>query len=143
MLLLACMCYTTTFAQKITADKVPAAVSTAFKTKFAQADKVSWEMEDGNYEVSFTNGGKKQSAIFDKSGRWLETETGIAASALPKAVSDGIAKQFAGYAIKDVAQLETPDKGSIYEVELAKDKEHLDVQLSSKGEVLNKEVDKD
>ena len=44
----------TTYAQKISADKVPAAVLSAFKAKFPTATKTSWELENANeYEAGF------------------------------------------------------------------------------------------
>ena len=68
----------------------------------------------------------------------METEIEMEASQLPAAVSQTIAKQFAGYKIKEAVQTETPDKGKFYEVILANDKERLEVEISSTGTVLEK-----
>src|ERR1700751_4433123 len=72
-----CLGATATYAQKITADKVPAPVQTNFKKQFAQANKTEWEMEETDYEVNFKNNGVEFSAKYSKDGNWLETEQEI------------------------------------------------------------------
>ena len=54
VLVIALLCNANLFAQKITEDKVPAAVLSAFKARFTTAAKTSWEMENKNeYEAGF------------------------------------------------------------------------------------------
>ncbi len=141
MLLIAVVCYSTTFAQKITNDKVPATVNKAFTAKFPAAQNVTWEMEKSKYEASFTNNGEKQSAVFNSKGNWFETEVEIKNSALPQPVSQSLAKQYPGFAVKEAAQLDTPDKGKIYEVVISKGSERYEIKFSPSGEVLKKETE--
>ncbi len=125
-------------AQDISADKVPEAVSNAFKTKFPKAEKVKWEMEDEkDYEASFKMNNGEQSAVFDAKGNWVETETEITVSTLPQEVSQSVAKQFSDYKIHEAEKTEGKD-GNFYEVELTKGKQILEVKLSVKGEVMEK-----
>lgn len=49
-------------AQKVSKDKVPRAVKTAF-TKLHPSTKVSWEMEKSDYEAGFTAAKKPQKFI--------------------------------------------------------------------------------
>lgn len=136
----------TTSAQKISADKVPAEVLKAFQAKFPSVTNVKWEMEHKvDYEANFKTGGTEQSAVFDKAGKWQETETEIKVGALPAAVTKTLAAKYTDYKIKEAAKVETADKGTLYEVEINKAAETLEVQFSADGAVLNskKEEKKD
>jgi hypothetical protein len=127
------------FSQKLSSDKVPAEVKQAFAKKFPAATDVKYEMEMKDYEISFKENGKECSANFDSTGKWLETETEMKDSDLPKEVKTSVAKNFAGFKIAEVVKLETPDKGMCYEMDLNKGKEAYEVQISPKGDVLKKE----
>ena len=126
------------YSQKITPDKVPVPVKQAFAKKFPAATDVKYEMEKKDYEINFKDKGVEMSANFDATGKWLETETEIKQSDLPKEVSASVAKNFAGFKITEVAKVETPDKGLIFEMDLKKDKEGYEVQFSPKGDILKK-----
>ncbi|MCX6269946.1 MAG: PepSY-like domain-containing protein [Bacteroidetes bacterium] len=130
------------FTQKITADKVPAPVKQAFAKKFPAATNIKYEMEKKDYEINFKDKGVEMSANFDATGKWLETETEIKESALPKEITASVAKNFAGFKTSEVAKVETPDKGTIYEMDLKKGKERYEVQFSTTGEVLKKTLQK-
>src|SRR5262245_46284204 len=125
-------------AQKITADKVPAAVTSAFKAKFPAATKATWELEQGEYEAGFIVNGEKTSANFDKEGKWLETETEIKVDALPAAVNATLKKDFAGYKINEASKIKSVKNGNCYEAEIEKDKEIFDVLFSPDGKLISK-----
>ena len=126
------------FTQKITPDKVPAPVKQAFEKKFPTATDIKYEMEKKDYEINFKDKGVEMSSNFDATGKWLETETEIMISDLPKEVSASATKNFAGFKVSEVAITETPDKGLIYEMDMKKDKEGFEVQFSPKGDILKK-----
>jgi len=127
------------YAQKISADKVPTAVTSAFKAKFPNATKTSWEMENANeYEASFKLNGKEVSANFDNTGKWLETETEIKVSALPAAVKAALSKDFAGFKIEEASKIESAKDGNCYEAELEKGEETFDVLFLPNGKILSK-----
>lgn len=125
-------------SQKITPEKVPAPVKQAFAKKFPAATDIKYEMEKKDYEINFKDKGIEMSANFDASGKWLETETEIKESALPKEVTASAVKNFAGFKISEVAKVETPDKGLCYEMDFMKDKEGYEVQFNPKGDILKK-----
>lgn len=126
-------------AQKISADKVPPAVTSAFKAKFSGVTKVSWELEKTNeYEASFKLNGSEMSANFDNSGKWLETETEIKVSALPAAVSATLKKDFANFKISEASKIESVTNGNCYEVEIEKGEETFDVLFTSEGKLISK-----
>ena len=139
VLLTACLLFSLmSFSQKVTADKVPVPVKEAFTKKFPAATDVKYEMEKKDYEINFKDKGVAMSANFDATGKWIETETEIKESDLPKEVTVSVAKNFGGFKVEEVAKTETPDKGLIYEMDLKKDKEGYEVQFSAKGDVLKK-----
>ena len=97
-------------------------------------------MEKKDFEITFKEKGIEMSANFDATGKWLETETEMKASDLPKEVTASVAKNFTGYKISEIAKVETPDKGLTYEMDLKKGKDGYEVQFSPKGDILKKEV---
>ena len=126
-------------AQKISADKVPAAVLSAFKAKFSNATKTSWEMENTNeYEAGFKLNGEEVSANFDNTGKWLETETEIKVSALPAAVQAALTKDFAGFKIEEASKIDSAKNGNCYEAEIEKGEETFDVLFAPDGKMLSK-----
>ncbi|MEO7174780.1 MAG: PepSY-like domain-containing protein [Saprospiraceae bacterium] len=118
---------------------IPAAVSAAFKTKFPNAAKVSWEMENKTeYEANFKLNGEEVSANFDNTGKWLETETEIKTSALPAAVQSTLAKDFAGFKVEEASKINNVKNGNCFEAEIEKGEESYDILFSTEGKVLLK-----
>jgi hypothetical protein len=126
-------------AQKIATDKVPAAVTTAFKAKFPTVEKSSWEMESKTeFEVNFKLNSNEISASFDDTGKWLETETEIKVSALSSAIQATLKNEFAGFDVVEASKIENADGTTSYEAEIKKGKEAFDVLLASDGKLLKK-----
>jgi len=139
MLLAAAIMSNATYAQKKPADKVPATVASAFKARFPNTTKVTWEKEsEKEFEATFKLNGEKTSINFDNSGKWLETETELKISALPAAVQSTISKEFAGFKADEASKVESAKDGICYEAELEKGKEEWEVLFSADGKVLSK-----
>jgi hypothetical protein len=117
---------------------VPQSVNAVFSQKYPAAQSIKWANEEANeWEAEFKLNGKEMSASFDNSGKWLESETEIAAKELPAAVSGTIAKEFAGFKTDEISILDTPElKG--FEVGLKKGEIVLEVVLDNTGKVLKK-----
>ena len=129
------------FAQKLTMDKVPSAAANAFKQKFPNGSQPGWSKEGKDaYEVEFFNGKKRQSALFDTSGKWLETETEINYNAVPMKVQNAFQKEFEGYQLQEVFEVEKPDKIIVYELIAFKGAKNYETVFSPKGELLKKEL---
>jgi uncharacterized membrane protein YkoI len=140
---LAIMTIALAMAQKVSSDKVPAIVTSAFKAKFSTATDAKWEIEKKTeYEAEFKLNGAEYSANFKEDGTWLETEMEISVSQLPETVSGLIAKDFAGFKVEEAEKTETSDNKLFYEVEVSKDKEKYEVKISPTGEILNKKIKK-
>lgn len=139
VLLIAALMSNMAYAQKISVDKVPAAVTSAFKTKFPTVTKTTWEMEGKTeYEVNFLLGGVKASANFDNTGTWLETETELKISALPAAIQSTLKKDFAGFKINEATKIESVKHGNCYEAEIEKGEETFDILFTVDGKILSK-----
>ncbi len=127
-------------AQKITIDKVPAPVASAFKSKYPTVTTASWKMEDGkNYAADFKMNNMSQCAKFNPSGGWMRTTTAIKTTELPAEVKTTVTKQFAGYTTTAANKLENADHSNGYLVTLTKGTDKLDVTLSAKGVVMSQE----
>jgi Putative beta-lactamase-inhibitor-like, PepSY-like len=126
------------FTQTITPEKVPAVIKEAFAKKFPAATDIKYGMEDKDYEFTFKDKGVGMSANFNSTGQWLETETIMIESDLPKKVLTSAATNFVGFMITEVTKVESPDKVVNYELHLKKNKEGYEVKFSPKGVILKK-----
>ncbi len=101
-------------AQKMKADKVPAAVTTAFAKAYPSAKEVGWEKEkSGDYEVGFDQGKEEMSVVYNSQGKMLEVETEMAVKDLPAAVQTALK----GKKIKEAAKIVKEGK-TYYEAEV-------------------------
>ena len=125
------------YAQKPKAD-VPAAAKSAFAAKYPTAQKVKWSIEKpGEFEVEFTLGKVESSALFDASGKFLESEIEIKENELPLSAKTVISKQFAGFKIDEIEK-STDAKGiTSYEMEAVKGKEKLELVFDVAGKLLS------
>ncbi|MBI1223359.1 MAG: hypothetical protein GC180_12200 [Bacteroidetes bacterium] len=124
------------FGQEIPANKIPAEVKAAFQSKFPNAEKVKWEMEEGYYDAEFKQKGTEMSAEFSAKGEWIETEMEIKSSQLPKAVQDQIKAAYPGYEIDHAMQVESAKFGNCFEVEMEKGSTEINVHYSADGKTL-------
>ena len=130
--------------QKVKESDVPAAVKDAFAKQFTSAKNVKWSKEgEGEFEAEFRSDKGKQSANFDKDGKWLITETKISEKWLPPAVQATIKKEFADYEVEEAEQAETTDQGSFFEIEFEQKEKTIIAQISFDGKVLKKEEEKE
>lgn len=138
-LLSACLLFTLVgYTMTIDPESIPAAVKESFAKKFPDATNIRYGMENKDYEVSFKDKGVGMSANFNSSGEWLETETVMIESDLPKDVKTSVATNFVGFMISNISKVEGPDNVSNYEMDLKKAKVGYEVKFSPKGEILKK-----
>jgi hypothetical protein len=140
LILLVCMIFVVgAYAQKPKED-APAAAKSAFAAKYPGAQKVKWSVEKpGEFEVEFTLNKVESSALFDASGKFLESEAEASNTDLPAAVKATIAKDFAGYKLDEIEK-STDGKGVItYEMQAVKGKDKLAISFDATGKLLSKE----
>ena len=126
-------------AQKVTDADVPAAVKTEFKSLYADVKEVKWEKEKSNYEANFSSGKTEMSVTITATGKLMETETSIDASALPKAATDYLTKNLPGKKIKEASSIKDASGKITYEAEV----DEVDYTFDDKGNFLKKEKDND
>ena len=107
----------TALAQKINADKVPAAVK-ASVSKAHSGVSATWEKERGNYEANFKEGDKVMSCVIDKSGTILETETDVPISGLPQTVQSYVKDHYKGARIKEASKIIKSNGEEYYEADV-------------------------
>ncbi len=115
-----------------------------FEKMYPDAWDVEWELEyglEGKYwEVSFETGkrpdGVEHSAKFDMDGNWLETETDVFWNAVPQAVKDALAAEYAGSVLEDhtVDYVETP-AGNFYRIDIYHNGVEVKVKVTEEGKV--------
>lgn len=109
----------------------PEAVLTAFNQKFPNAQDIDWSKEkNGDWEAEFElPGSSEMSATFSADGRWLETETEIAFSALPAPIQAALQ----GKKVKEAARIEKADGSTVYEAEVRR----KELIFDASGKMLN------
>lgn len=112
-------CAITAGAQRLKESKVPEPVKAAFLKLYPNADDVSWEMENSNYEANFEAGEIESSAVFDLSGNLLFTETEMGSSEnLPSNLNSYLKQNYPKNKVKEVSKI-IDSKGVLtYEVEI-------------------------
>ena len=130
-------------AQNMSDTEVPQAVKAAFLKQFPKAEHAKWEMEDKkDYEVNFKQAGVEWSAKYDASAKWMETEHSVKVDALPEAVRKALTANYGTHKVEAAEVAETPE-GTVYEVDLEKGKEELEVVFSADGKVIKSKVEEE
>ena len=124
------------FGQKLNESQVPSAVKTAFEKKYPSV-KASWDKEDANYEANFKQNGKAMSALIDKNGTIVETETDIPVTDLPKTAQDYMKKNYPGIKIEEAARIVKANGDINYEAEV----HHRDVIFDANGKFIKEAKD--
>jgi hypothetical protein len=115
---------------------VPENAIATLKQKFPEAQKSKWEKEkDGDFEANFKVNGKSLSMTFSPTGEWLETESGIAVSALPAPVIAAFKKEHATATIKAAEKIEKANATS-YEIEYKEGLKSREIVYDAQGVVL-------
>jgi hypothetical protein len=122
--------------QKLKDSQVPTATKTAFENKYPGI-KASWDKEEANYEANFKQNGKAMSAVIDKNGTIVETETDIPVADLPKAVQDYMKTHYAGIKIEEAAKIVKANGDVNYEAEV----HHKDVVFDVNGKFIKEAKD--
>jgi len=116
----------------------PENVKREFIKKYASAQSVRWESEEKNeWEAEFRIDGKKMSASFDNSAKWIESETEITEKELPASVVSTLNKVFQGYKKGHIELFENAEiKG--FELGLKKGESSIEVIIDNNGEIIKK-----
>lgn len=119
---------------------VPAAVQAAFAHAYPTAQNARWEKDKKDYEVAFTMDQKTLELKYNAQGTLLEKEEKMDANALPQGVRGTLDKDFAGYTVKEVEQVERSGVVT-YEVVVQEGKAKYELTLEPSGRLIKKEKD--
>jgi len=121
-------------AQKVNEKNLPAAVKTAFSTKYPTATNIKWGKENAKeYEAEFKLNNNNVSANFLVTGEWVETETVLSVTDLPAAVSNAIKTKYPSASIIKAEKLEKPVNKTLYEVFIKLNGKTKEVELNADG----------
>ena len=118
--------------------EVPEAVKSAFSAKYPNATKLTWEDEGGTFEAGFVQNKTEFSAVFDTQGKFMEEETEIKVSALPKAIVEYCKTNYADHKMSEAAKITTNSGEIKFEAELSKGKMHFDAIFDVNGNFISK-----
>lgn len=127
-------------AQEINGRDVPDAVVKAFTGKYAGAKAEKWEKEGGNYEAEFDWNKTKSSAAFDASGKFMQYEQDIKTAELPAAASAYCTINFKDYKISEASKITDASGKVMYEAELSKGRDEMDLIFDDDGNFIRKET---
>lgn len=114
--------------QKLKPEEVPAVVKAGFKTKFPGIKDGLWVLNKGQYEVEFMEDSRMHEGVFNAAGEWIETEMEISKSEVPELVMNAFkASAYKDLKIKETEMLSTPEYKTVFELELKKGKEMINV----------------
>jgi hypothetical protein len=122
---------------KLNESAVPAVVKSKFSSLYAGVKAEKWEKENGNYEVKFHKDKVEMSILIDAAGNLMETETKIAVTELPKAVTEYVAKNKAGKKIKEAAKIVDAKGVMTFEAEVEK----MDLLFDKDGKFIKESKD--
>jgi hypothetical protein len=106
-----------TTAQKINADKVPDAVKNSFTTMFGNTLVTEWELEDGNYEATYTLRGVESAALFKKDGGFIQYEWKVNAADVPEAARKYMTTNYPNKKIVDYTRIKNVAGAISYEID--------------------------
>ena len=126
-------------AQKLDASAVPSGVTASFQKSYSAIKEVKWEKEGGNYEAHFKDGAGSETAVYDATGKFLQSEKAIAVTKLPKDATDYLSKNLPGKKVKEAAEIKDAAGVITYEAEV----NEVDYTFDAKGKFLKQEADED
>jgi hypothetical protein len=122
--------------------KIPAEVTEALKSKYPDANNVSWKDKISVFVASFNMDNEKYEARFDEKGEWKSTTKEISKDALPKEVKDGWEKsKYADWDLNVVYSIELPDDVMQYRLQVSKsDIQKKNLLFNSDGKLLRDNI---
>lgn len=126
-------------AQTLTPEQVPGAVRQGLQAKFPTVKVAEWKIKsDKDYEAEFTLKGTEIAAKFDSTGKWLETESAVSRSKVPKTVRATVSKEFKGYKVVERQSVQRwNEERLVYELHLENASEIVKAQFAADGSILS------
>jgi len=117
-------------------------IKTYISTQYPQARIVEMETERGKTEVDIVDGSIHRELLFNESGEWYQTETGLRFNMLPEAVKAAFQSgEYQGWRVDDVEMFERKDAGTFYVLEAEKGKREYKLHYSPEGVLIKAVAD--
>jgi hypothetical protein len=105
--------------QDLKEKDVPANVKAALAKKYPTAQKVSWEIEKGNYEANWGGkSGEDNSAVFTPSATFVEIVIAIPVNKLPSGIGAYVSQHYHGATIKEAGKVTDAAGKHMFEAEI-------------------------
>ncbi|MDF2447585.1 MAG: hypothetical protein K0R26_89 [Bacteroidota bacterium] len=117
-------------SQTIRASKVPEAVKQTFTKQYPEASIESWQKSGSNYEAEFTLHKEEGSALYDSNGNFIESESPLQKSDLPKEVMDYIALNLSRKKIREAGKIVDANGKVRYRAEIGNEEYIFDSDCS-------------
>ncbi len=114
---------------------VPEVVKSKFSTMYPTVTSPKWEMEDGKYEASFSQGKMEASVTMLPDGSLFETEIDIDPMNLPQPARDYVANNLGGKKISSAERITNANGLVSYEAEV----DDTDYMFDTIGQFTGKE----
>ena len=95
--------------------QIPKKVSTAFTSKHADAEDVTWVKAGNNYQASFVHEMAEKVALYSEAGTWIKTKTTLDEESTPECIYTKVFDDFLDAEVSETLLIETPET-SVYEV---------------------------
>ena len=119
---------TTAFAGS---DNVKSEVLSAFKSRFASAEDVTWSSGKSFYEATFYSNGSWMTAYYNEKAELVGVYRNISSNQLPYYLQNSVKKQYAGFWITELFEF-SDNEGFRYYIKL-RDADHEVVLESLNG----------
>jgi hypothetical protein len=83
------------------------------------------------------------SATFNANGLLMRTEEEVRVKDIPPAIIEHSKKLYPDYKVRECANITTPDKKHMYEIEIVNGKDRKSLIFTEKNEYLREEIDED
>jgi hypothetical protein len=142
LLFFICILLSTTLAnaQQESPVQVPTEVTASLKKRFPEASGIEWTQKKEKYKAEFKLAKTKHEVWLNKTGAVSKHRYEIKKDALPKAITDAIAKEFSKYTIHDCERTDIEGVAT-YKVELKSSTDKRQVNFSADGKVIAKNND--
>ena len=124
--------FTQSHAQQMKCKHVPAAAKAAFHKDHPDVKDIDWSKDGVNFEAGYEDSKIEMSATYSPEGKLIETEMGIPAASLPKAVMEYIKMHYKEDEVKEASKITSASGVVTYEAEL----KGLDLIFDADGKFL-------
>ena len=112
--------------------KVNSLVARNFRVEFANASNINWATTDNYIKASFVIDDEKMEAFYNEKGEKIASSRTISIDELPVKAKRSLAKNYAGYTVKETIEFEGIDDSGYY-ISAENEKESVVLKVNNTG----------